>query len=142
MCIRDRSILVLTYNIVTSIRSGATAGMNPWNAPTLEWSIPSPPHHYNFAVVPTVESLYPLWDEEANVVEPPKLPSHGEPHMPSPSYWPLVMAFAATGIAAGLLIYDAYFWPGIAVMVGFGYLLFRGTYGWVFEPITEEGPGH
>ncbi|MBL76271.1 MAG: cytochrome c oxidase subunit I [Chloroflexi bacterium] len=136
------SILVLTYNIVTSIRSGATAGMNPWNAPTLEWSIPSPPHHYNFAVVPTVESLYPLWDEEANVVEPPKLPSHGEPHMPSPSYWPLVMAFAATGIAAGLLIYDAYFWPGIAVMVGFGYLLFRGTYGWVFEPITEEGPGH
>ena len=93
-------------------------------------------------MVPTVESLYPLWDEEANVVEPPELPEHGEPPMPSPSYWPLVLAFAATGIAAGLLIYDNYFWSGIAVMVGFGCLLFRGAYGWVFEPLTAEESEH
>jgi len=136
------SILVLIYNLIVSTRSGAPSGMNPWQAATLEWSIPSPPHHYNFAVVPTVESLYPLWDEEANVVEPPELPEHGEPHMPSPSYWPLVLAFAATGIAAGLLIYDNYFWSGITVMVGFGCLLFRGAYGWVFEPLTAEESGH
>ena len=136
------SILVLIYNLIVSARSGAPSGMNPWQGATLEWSIPSPPHHYNFAVVPTVESLYPLWDEEANVVEPPELPEHGEPHMPSPSYWPLVLAFAATGIAAGLLIYDNYFWSGIAVMVGFGCLLFRGAYGWVFEPLTAEESEH
>jgi len=136
------SILVLIYNLIVSARSGAPSGMNPWQAATLEWSIPSPPHHYNFAVVPTVENLYPLWDEEANVVEPPELPEHGEPHMPSPSYWPLVLAFAATGIAAGLLIYDNYFWSGIAVMVGFGCLLFRGAYGWVFEPLTAEESEH
>ena len=136
------SILVLIYNLIVSARSGAPSGMNPWQGATLEWSIPSPPHHYNFAVVPTVENLYPLWDEEANVVEPPELPEHGEPHMPSPSYWPLVLAFAATGIAAGLLIYDNYFWSGIAVMVGFGCLLFRGAYGWVFEPLTAEESEH
>ena len=31
-------------------------------APTLEWTIPSPPPEYNFAVIPTVTSAYPNWD--------------------------------------------------------------------------------
>ena len=43
-------------------RSGAIAGNDPWGAPTLEWSIPSPPPEYNFATIPTVTSRYPLWD--------------------------------------------------------------------------------
>ena len=38
------------------------AGDNPWDAPTLEWSIPSPPPEYNFAQIPMVTSRYPLWD--------------------------------------------------------------------------------
>lgn len=37
-----------------------TAG-DPWNGRTLEWSIPSPPPIYNFAVIPTVDQLDPLW---------------------------------------------------------------------------------
>ena len=28
--------------------------MNPWRATTLEWTIPSPPPHGNFAEMPTV----------------------------------------------------------------------------------------
>ena len=35
---------------------------NPWDAPTLEWSVSSPPPPYNFAVMPTVHSAYPLWE--------------------------------------------------------------------------------
>ena len=41
---------------------GAVAGPNPWDAPTLEWSIPSPPPPYNFAVIPHVASRHPLWE--------------------------------------------------------------------------------
>lgn len=34
---------------------------DPWNGRTLEWSIPSPPPFYNFAITPTVDQLDPLW---------------------------------------------------------------------------------
>lgn len=36
-------------------------GGDPWNGRTLEWSIPSPPPIYNFAIIPTVNQLDPLW---------------------------------------------------------------------------------
>lgn len=36
-------------------------GGDPWNGRTLEWSIPSPPPIYNFAVIPTVDQLDPFW---------------------------------------------------------------------------------
>lgn len=34
---------------------------DPWNGRTLEWSIPSPPPVYNFAIIPTVDQVDPLW---------------------------------------------------------------------------------
>ncbi len=37
---------------------------NPWNGRTLEWATSSPPAVYNFAVVPTVDQLDPLWAED------------------------------------------------------------------------------
>jgi cytochrome c oxidase subunit 1 len=54
--------LVFVYNFFKSRSSGPVAGNNPWDAATLEWSIPSPPPEYNFAKLPTVTSRYPLWD--------------------------------------------------------------------------------
>jgi cytochrome c oxidase subunit 1 len=53
---------VFAYNIFHSWRKGAVAPSDPWGAPSLEWSIPSPPPDYNFAVIPKVTSRYPLWD--------------------------------------------------------------------------------
>ncbi len=41
-------------NLVYSLLKGPTAGKNPWQANTLEWSAPSPPGHGNFAELPTV----------------------------------------------------------------------------------------
>src|SRR6187551_1549997 len=54
--------LIGMYNIWKSLKSGEVAGDDPWGAPSLEWSIPSPPPDYNFAVIPKVTSRYPLWD--------------------------------------------------------------------------------
>ncbi|GAC1515547.1 MAG: cytochrome c oxidase subunit I [Gemmatimonadaceae bacterium] len=55
-------MLVFIVNFLRSRRTGPLAGNDPWGAPTLEWSIPSPPPDYNFAELPRVTSRYPLWD--------------------------------------------------------------------------------
>jgi cytochrome c oxidase subunit 1 len=54
--------ILFAYNIFTSWRNGRIAGRDPWGAPSLEWSLPSPVPDYNFAVIPQVTSRYPLWD--------------------------------------------------------------------------------
>jgi cytochrome c oxidase subunit 1 len=55
-------VAVFAFNLVRSVRKGALAGADPWDAWTLEWSTASPPPEYNFAVEPTVRSRRPLWD--------------------------------------------------------------------------------
>jgi cytochrome o ubiquinol oxidase subunit 1 len=34
---------------------------DPWNGRTLEWSIPSPPEEYNFAIIPEVHERDAFW---------------------------------------------------------------------------------
>ena len=120
-------ILLLLLNIAVSLRRGARAGANPWDAPTLEWSTPSPPPQYNFVVIPTIASRHPLWEEQLGEVEPQRRSRldqgyvldqgretlgttalDAEPDvilkMPSDSYVPLAFALAMTVSFVGLLI--------------------------------------
>jgi cytochrome c oxidase subunit 1 len=57
-------ILVFVVNLAWSYFHGETAGSDPWDAWTLEWSISSPPPVYNFATIPEVLSRRPLWDRK------------------------------------------------------------------------------
>jgi cytochrome c oxidase subunit I len=55
-------VLVFAINMIWAYFYGKEAGNDPWDAWTLEWSVPSPPPPYNFAVIPEVRSRRPLWD--------------------------------------------------------------------------------
>ena len=55
-------VACLIWNIIRTLRNGAPAGNDPWDAWTLEWATTSPPPEYNFAVLPEVRSSRPLWD--------------------------------------------------------------------------------
>jgi cytochrome c oxidase subunit I len=55
-------IVVFVSNLLWSYFKGRTAGSDPWDAWTLEWSTSSPPPAYNFSVIPTIKSRRPLWD--------------------------------------------------------------------------------
>jgi len=54
--------LVTLGVFVQSLLRGERAPDDPWGGNTLEWATGSPPKEYNFAVIPTVHSVNPLWD--------------------------------------------------------------------------------
>jgi cytochrome c oxidase subunit 1 len=124
------SSLLLIWNLIYSLRRGKRASANPWEAGTLEWSIPSPPHHYNFPELPEVRSREPLWDEaERREVEAlTQAEPETEPQMPSPSFWPLL---TAVGIALtwGLLMTHVWWAP----LVGLAFTAFM-VFNWAFQP--------
>jgi cytochrome c oxidase subunit 1 len=55
-------VLVFVGNLLWSYFKGKSAGNDPWDAWTLEWSTASPPPAYDFALIPSVRSRRPLWD--------------------------------------------------------------------------------
>jgi len=124
------SSLLLIWNLIRSVRKGEKAPANPWDAGTLEWSIPSPPHHYNFPGLPEVRSREPLWDdgerkevEAVTMVDPEQ-----EPVMPSPSFWPIVVAFGAALTWA--LVMTHVWWAPLAGLAVTAFGAFR----WAFQP--------
>jgi cytochrome c oxidase subunit I+III len=138
-------ILVTLVNWVWSLRHGERAGNDPWGGDTLEWATTSPPPEYNFATIPTVRSLEPVWDQPdlRDGAQPPE--KGGRPlagghltlsttmldaqpraivPMPHASAWPLVATI-------GLLLA---FWGvvfGAYLLAAAGALLFAGAMvGW------------
>lgn len=53
--------LGLFWSIMKRKQNWDHTGGDPWNARTLEWSMPSPPPVYNFAIIPKVDQIDPLW---------------------------------------------------------------------------------
>ncbi len=116
------AVLVSFINFARGLMGhGELAGDDPWDAATLEWSIPSPPPHYNFAKLPTVHSDRPFWDEKHEggpAVSQAKIAGPGPHHvaMPPSSYWPILVAvfqglvFVAfmPGSGSGAFNYDAF----------------------------------
>jgi heme/copper-type cytochrome/quinol oxidase subunit 1 len=130
-------VLLLFVNVWISRRRGRPAGPNPWGAATLEWSVPSPPPEYNFAVIPQVASRHPLWEEqldespERSVVDRGLVldvgrealavtPLDAEPElvlkMPEDSVAPFLLTLAASLGFVGLLVHS--WWLAAAGFAG------------------------
>ncbi|HEX4195971.1 MAG TPA: cytochrome c oxidase subunit I [Caulobacteraceae bacterium] len=118
-------VLLLFINVFISLRRGAVAGPNPWDAHTLEWATSSPPPPYNFAVIPTVTSRHPLWegrlgeaDAWSSIHEGPVLDHEKEAllttavdadpamiaKMPEDSVTPFVLTLGMCALFTGLLV--------------------------------------
>ena len=140
------SVVVFLVNVVTSLRAGALAGDNPWNASTLEWATSSPPPNSNFINAPTVSGRDPLWenppdqpvvvglrDDVRDVLVTYLLdaePDH-RTEFPEPSIWPFFSALATTGLFIGSI-----FTPW-AVVIG-AVPLFVALTGWFWPKKAGE----
>jgi len=57
-------IIIFVVNYIVTMVKKQTNEQDPWDGTTLEWTTSSPPPNYNFAEIPTVRSLRPLWDQK------------------------------------------------------------------------------
>jgi cytochrome c oxidase subunit 1 len=125
------SVLVFLVNAVRSLRRGALAGDNPWDAESLEWATGSPPPPYNFLHPPTVTSRSPLWHRAPDTPVVTGLRTDmreilvttlmdAEPdsrmRLPEPTIWPFLAALA-TGVTFIVLIFTPWGLPIGAVLM-------------------------
>ena len=61
LCGATIQVFGLFWSIKNRKKNMDRTGGDPWNGRTLEWAVSSPPPIYNFAVVPTVDQIDPLW---------------------------------------------------------------------------------
>lgn len=67
---------------------------DPWNGRTLEWSTHSPPPIYNFAVIPTVDQLDPVWAIKRGQAPKPQM-HYEDIHLPRNTPMPLAIGILA-----------------------------------------------
>jgi cytochrome c oxidase subunit I len=130
--------IIFFHNFFRSRRRGTIAGPNPWNAGTLEWSIPSPVPEYNFAVLPTVTSRYPLWEgTEADLNSARENSQEGKTAadlgiiLPYSTIKPLIVAAGIIVMFTGLLTTKVLVFIGAAIVVG-------SLYSWLLSPLEPE----
>ncbi|MBI2516637.1 MAG: cytochrome c oxidase subunit I [Opitutae bacterium] len=140
------AVLIYTYF------KGEKCGSDPWDGRTLEWSIPSPPPEYNFAVIPTAHARDAFWYEKHHQEEIAQEQAehkkseadHGGIHMPDQSWYPFL---GCIGLFIGIYNFIqlkapvVYFGHTIAAShlpfaIAGGVILFVCCYLW-----SLEGPG-
>src|SRR3954470_13812479 len=145
------SVLIFFINIFASRakakRENLVVGNDPWDARSLEWMVGNPTPAHNFDEVPVVTHLDEFWHRkygEDDAGRPVRVKAtadvmqKGDPtgvHLPSPSYWPIVIAAALPLIGYGII-----FNLGFAAVGGF--VLFLGIYGLGLEPSTDPDAVH
>ncbi|MEI6742594.1 MAG: cytochrome c oxidase subunit I [bacterium] len=138
-------ILLFIINVIKTSRSKERAPLDPWDARTLEWMTSSPPKEHNFDVIPTVHHLDeffhrkyeqdPVTHEYKQIATAEEILADQEAHadkhihMPSPSYWPIVLAACLPIIMIGVIY-------SIPVAIVGGIFLVLAMFGWALEPST------
>ena len=145
------SIALFIFNIFYSkskAKNLPPVGPDPWDSRTIEWMVPSPTPAYNFDPVPTVTRVDDFWYRKygetkdgklvriASTAEVAQQRTDGKGvHLPSPSYWPIVLAFGLPIVAYGLIFS---LW---LALIG-GIVVVAALYGWIMEPPDDPDKTH
>ncbi len=110
------------YSIWTRNKHRDTTG-DPWNGRSLEWSIPSPAPIYNFAILPVVDQLDPLWAIKRG--EAPKVARlYEDIHLPKDT--PIGAYIGLFGLGFGFAMVWLIYWLAIVCLIGiFASLVYR-----------------
>ena len=138
-------ILMFLINVLITARNPQKAPLDPWNARSLEWMTTNPPKEHNFDVIPTVHHLddffHQKYEEDVathtmkqvrtaeEIMAEQERNADKHIHMPSPSYWPIVLAFGLPVITFGLI------YSHLISVIG-GVIVLFAAYGWALESST------
>jgi cytochrome c oxidase subunit 1 len=142
-------VAVYFATMIYTYFKGERTTKDPWDARTLEWSLPNPPPEYNFRVLPTVHARDGWWYEKRHTDEIAREAaehakaedSHGGIHMPFQSIYPFCASFGilvgAIGVAvvdpANTAQYPGFWGPKIAVTILGGAIMFVSVVLWSLE---------
>ena len=139
-------VLLFLINVVHTARKGVVAPLDPWDARSLEWMTTNPPKEHNFDAIPTVHHLdeffHRKYKEDENgamikvmsaeeILTEQELAADEHIHMPSPSYWPLVLALGLPITAYGVIY-------SIPIAVFGGVVILFAAVGLGLEPATAK----
>ena len=140
--------LFFLFNVWAS-RKNPPAPADPWDARSLEWITTSPPKEHNFDRIPEIHMLDEFFHrkyedvgedgqhdykkmrtgEEVIAIEEEHADAHI--HLPSPSYWPMILSFGMLIIAYGVIYSTLLLAAGAAVAI-------LALFGWALEPPTAD----
>ena len=142
-------VLFCFLDVVRAFWRGRSCKNDPWDARTLEWSLPSPTPVYNFAQIPVIKSR-DCWFYHKHMGT--KMGTQSETdghgiHMPSQSWMPLlvsvglfILGFSMTLKSVGIP-YCGYSAIGGGLIAFTGILLWalEGPGGYYLHPVTPPG---
>ena len=130
-------------------RKNPPAPADPWDARSLEWITTNPPKEHNFDRIPTVHALDEFFHRKyedvgengqhdyskvrtgEQVIEIEETNADAHIHMPSPSYWPIMLAFGMLVMCYGVIYSTLLLAAGAAIAI-------LGMFGWALEPPTAD----
>jgi cytochrome c oxidase subunit 1 len=142
-------VLLFLINVVLSHRRHGPAPLDPWDARSLEWLTASPPKEHNFDVIPTVghldEYFHRKYEDRGegdhhdfhqvataeDLLAEQEANADAHIHLPSPSYWPILLAFSLPIMAYGVIF------NLLLIPVG-GAITLLAMFGWSLEPHTAS----
>ena len=140
-------VLFFLINIWYTAKKEPKAPLDPWDSRSLEWMTQNPPKEHNFDAIPTVHHLDEFFhrkyamDEQTHqltqvrtaeeVLAAEEANADQHIHLPSPSYWPLVLSSSFLFMGFGV-IYNP-----LLIVLG-GAIAILGMYGWALEPSVAE----
>ncbi len=144
-------IVNVAYTHSGSRKVSAAAPLDPWDARSLEWMTTNPPKAHNYDVLPTVHALDEFFHRKyaehedtgemhqvataEELLADQEAHADSDMHMPSPSYWPIVVA-AGLFIGAYGLVFSV-----VLALVGLVFVIL-GVFGWAMEPSVADPDDH